>query len=335
MTASVMPPLVLAPLPVARPWGGTRARALLDPSVAWPADATGEWWLVSTREGASSRVLGGPFDGVDLAQLIRERPDALLGRRHALRFAHRFPLLVKLIDAGAPLSIQNHPDAAESPGEEKVETWYVVDARPGARFWLGLERGVSAEELVELARRGVSPEALLAMHPAAAGAIAHLEPGVFHALGADVVALEFQTSSDTTFRVWDWQRTPKRELHLDAALRVARRAAVPSPAPLASRRIADGPPRRDEIVRCPEYSVERLRLTAGSPVHMATDGARFEILVAIGGRMRVALPQGSVQVPRAHATLVAAEAGDYVVTAEQDAELFRCVPGDAACGGGT
>jgi mannose-6-phosphate isomerase len=324
MPAEASPPLALSPLPVARPWGGRRARELagLAPPSEFGRKPIGEWWLASGRASEPSIVRGGPHDGASLVEVLGRSPERVLGRRHATEWSRRFPLLLKLLDTSAPLSIQVHPSDADVPSEGKHESWYFLAAEPDAGVWLGLAEGRTPAEVLELARRGESPEALLVRHDAREGEVVHLPPGTIHALGAGILALEFQTSSDTTYRIWDWGRKPKRELHLDEALRVARAEERPQPVSPRPRR-ALAPP-RDELVGCERYSVERLSIDA--PAHFATDGERFEILLALGAGLRVAGAQGAAEAPRSHAVLVPAETEDYVVTPDSATHLFRFVP---------
>ena len=335
--ANVPPPLVLAPLPVARPWGGRRAAGLLGLAAAAnapsqsgnPADASppiGEWWLLSTRRDAPSRVVGGERDGATLCDLIADDviAESLLGRSRLAAWRARFPLLLKVLDAAQPLSVQVHPSDRDRPGEGKVETWCFLATEPGSTFWLGLKPDCTPEEVVDLARRKLSPETLLARHEARPGTVAHLPPGTIHALGGGVVALEFQTNADVTYRIWDWGREPSRPLHLDSALKVAGReqqAQLPTPVP----RAANGRgPAHDSIVECEAYSVERARLRASA--RFATDGDRFEILFPLGANARVQGTSGTTVLPRSHAALVPAGTGDYEVVPDGELELFRFVP---------
>lgn len=331
MRSFVAPPLTFMPLPVARPWGGDRVSARFERAVlpAAPSAATatqqapiGEWWLASARSGAVTRVLGGPHAGEGLDELIARAAPALLGERAAARPPARFPLLLKLLDTAAPLSVQVHPTDAALPGEGKTESWYVVEAASGAHFWLGLRDGVAPAEVIAAARRGESPEPLLARHAAKVGLLAHLPPGTIHALGAGIVALEFQTNADTTWRVWDWGRQPERLLHLDAAARDTSPDQRPrllhaTPDPARS-------PPCQRLVDCDAYRVESMQIRA--PTHLATDDERFEILLALDADLRVRGEAGATDAPRGHAVLVPAPLGDYVVTPAAPCELLRFLP---------
>jgi mannose-6-phosphate isomerase len=137
-----------------------------------------------------------------------------------------FPLLVKLLDAHLPLSVQVHPDArtAELLGhgaEPKSECWYVLDAVPGAEFYLGLRPDVDASTFAECATRA-DVVGLLQVHEARPGQFVQVPAGTVHSIGGGVTLVEVQENSDTTFRLYDWDRTDDegraRPLQLEAAL---------------------------------------------------------------------------------------------------------------------
>jgi mannose-6-phosphate isomerase len=328
MRPRAAPPLTLLPIPMVRPWGGDRgaaridARAQAESTARAAAGPIGEWWLASARAGAVSRVLGGPLAGRGLDELLSSDADLIFGAGAAATFASRFPLLVKLLDTAAPLSVQVHPSDAALPGEGKTESWYVIEATGDAHFWLGLKPGATPAEVVAAARRGESPEPLLLRHAASRGLLAHLPPGTIHALGAGIVALEIQTNADTTWRIWDWGRKPERALHLDEAARDA--AADQRPRLLDATPDPAGSPPRDRLVDCESYRVERMRIS--SPTHLATDGDRFELLLSLDAGLRVRGEPGAADAPRGHVVLIPAPLGDFVVTPAASCELLRLLP---------
>lgn len=321
------PPLVCQPLPLPRPWGGERAAAFADVAPPRAGGPIGEWWLLSTRADHPTLVASAPFAGRPLTDVVASEGERLFGRASA---SHgRLPLLVKLLDTAAPLSIQVHPSEAALPGEGKTETWYVLDARPDASLWLGLAEGVAVDHLFQVVADGGDPSPLLQRHVARPGLVAHLDAGVVHALGGGVVALEVQTSADTTYRIFDWHRAPARELHIGRARSVVRRdqrVALPQARPLR-----DGAPAGDLLVDCADYRFERLRIAA--PTKIAAPDDRFEILVPLGGALRLAAAAGNVEVPRGHAVLIPAGSGPLDLaplspaSAGAPLELLRFVPG--------
>ena len=217
-----LPPLRLAPILKPRAWGGRSLERLGKPL---PANVPiGESWEVADLappvvEGVS-HVADGPFSGDSLNHLIGHHRNALLGR---VRMAgDRFPLLVKYLDAAENLSVQVHPTAAYAaahPGAHlKTEAWLVLHAEPGAAIYRGVHEHVSPERFRRAIEEGTVVE-LLHRETVAAGDCIPLESGLCHALGAGVLVAEVQTPSDTTFRVFDWNRNdPARPLHVEQAM---------------------------------------------------------------------------------------------------------------------
>ncbi len=231
-------PVALAAILKEKPWGGDRFTGANGGGAR-----IGESWVVAdlpesvsgTPGGDRSVVAGGPLAGRRLRDLMKLWGRALLGDA-ALTAAGDFPLLVKVIDAAQPLSVQVHPDAAYAarhPGAHpKTESWYVIAAEPGAVLYIGLADGVDERALVAACRSGDVEEVLVAV-PARPGTLHHLPAGTVHAIGAGVVVAEVQTPSDTTFRLYDWARQVgrrPRELHVEEALAAIRwDVAVPAP----------------------------------------------------------------------------------------------------------
>jgi len=142
-----------------------------------------------------------------------------------LRGKRRIPLLTKIIDAMETLSVQVHPDleaAQELDGEEKTEAWYVLDAAPGAKIYKGLSDGVGVRDLLQGLETGTVEDLLHSFEPTA-GDVIYLPAGTVHAIGAGVLLFEVQQNSDTTYRLYDWNRPgldgKPRTLHQESAVR--------------------------------------------------------------------------------------------------------------------
>ncbi|MDC0886616.1 class I mannose-6-phosphate isomerase [Altererythrobacter sp.] len=131
-------------------------------------------------------------------------------------------LLVKYLFSSEKLSVQVHPDDAQAPEgtRGKEECWFIVDAKPGARLAIGLDQPVSEDDLRAAAIDG-SIESMLRWHEANAGDFFYLPAGTIHAIGPGISLIEVQQNADTTYRLYDYGRP--RDLHLDAAIKVARR----------------------------------------------------------------------------------------------------------------
>lgn len=200
-------------------WGGTKLRDVFGYDI--PSDKTGEYWAISAHPNGVSRVANGRFEGMGLDQLYREHKD-LFGNP----VSPVFPLLTKILDANDWLSVQVHPDdtyGLEHEGElGKTECWYVLEADEGAEIIYG-HQAQSKEELAQMIEAG-DWENLLTKVPVKAGDFFYVPSGTMHAIGKGILILETQQSSDTTYRVYDFDRKDDqgnlRELHLQKSIDV-------------------------------------------------------------------------------------------------------------------
>jgi mannose-6-phosphate isomerase len=206
--------------PSRTPWGGQVIRRLkaglpLAPEkAAYPV--VGESWEISVEPSFPSRVVDLPRQPL-LSSLLEADPVAALGPAAAVAFGG-CPLLVKLLDAALPLSVQVHP-ADDHPGlaedeSGKAECWVILDAAPGAGLYLGFCDGVTREDVAHALSRGQDLERLLNFVPVTAGDCFELAPGTVHAIGAGVTLVEPQAvrpgKKGLTYRFWDWNRRYNR-----------------------------------------------------------------------------------------------------------------------------
>ncbi len=326
-------PLALEPILVPKPWGGHRLEGLgKAPPDDLPTGTTyGESWEVADLPddalSASARgrtlVAGGPHRGKSLRQLIAESGSELLGSASPTP-AGDFPLLVKLLDTAEHLSIQVHPDeeyAARGRGWfPKTESWYVLDAEPGAAIFIGFRPGVTVED-VRAAAGTPRLSRLLQRIPVKRGDFHHLPAGTVHALGAGVTVAEVQTPSDTTFRLYDWTeeyRRPERPLHVADALGVLACAHQPA----LSMSPMDGSGNR-LLVSTPDYW---LREHSGTDCPLVLRAhSELRILVVARGHARVRAENGSSLEVRTGDTVVvpAAVAASTRVTARETTALLE------------
>jgi mannose-6-phosphate isomerase len=214
-------PLTFQPIYMERVWGGRRLAELPSRDVP-PGKPIGESWELVDRVDAQSIVNQGPCAGMTLHELWTSHRLPVFGD---VPDAPRFPLLAKLLDASETLSVQVHPPAAiaeEMGGEPKSEMWYVLDATPRAELYAGFRNGVSREQF-EAALQGGNVAELLHRIPVRSGDAIYIPSGRCHAIGAGCLIVEIQQNSDTTYRVFDWNRVGldgrPRTLHVDASLR--------------------------------------------------------------------------------------------------------------------
>lgn len=214
-------PLTFQPIFKERVWGGRKLQALYQKPLP-PTVPIGESWEISDRPGDVSVIANGPLAGKDLHWLMQNHGPELLGG--AKTQAGRFPLLVKLLDARDKLSLQVHPPAqkaAQLGGDPKTEMWYIADAAPDAELYVGLKRGVTRAEFEQKVRSGTVADCFhrVSVQP---GDAMFLPSGRVHAIGAGLVIFEIQQNSDTTYRVFDWNRVgldgKPRQMHVAESL---------------------------------------------------------------------------------------------------------------------
>jgi mannose-6-phosphate isomerase len=294
-------PLTFQPIPKERVWGGRKLETLYGKSLA-PGVPVGETWEIVDRDGDSSVIANGSLEGKDLHWLMSHHGRDLLGDAFTPGLS-AFPLLVKILDAREKLSLQVHPPAkiaAALGGEPKTEMWYVAQAEPEAEIYAGLKRGVTRAEFEEKLAAGSVEECFHRLAVKAGDAL-FLPSGRVHALGAGLVIFEIQQNSDTTYRVFDWNRVgldgKPRQLHIPQSLQsIDFDDFEPSLAPAG--RPGSGPITRRELVKDPLFGVEAWRSRERQTVPLTS--AELQIvglvegeanLVSEGGELRLAKGQ--------------------------------------------
>ena len=213
-------PLMFHPRFKERVWGGRRLETLYGKTLP-PDVPIGESWEIADRPGDESVIANGPLAGRTLRDLMIERAPDVLGDA-APAADGRFPLLCKILDARQKLSLQVHPpDRARHLGDPKTEMWYIADAGPGAELFVGLKRGVTRATFEGALGSGRVADCFHRVD-VTSGDVMFLPSGRVHAIGAGLVIYEIQQNSDTTFRVYDWDRVgldgKPRELHVPQSL---------------------------------------------------------------------------------------------------------------------
>ena len=212
-------PLFLQSVMHEKIWGGTRLRDEFGYEI--PSDKVGEYWAISAHPHGVSTIKNGRFAGTGLDQLYAEHRELFGNSSEPV-----FPLLTKILDANDWLSVQVHPDdhyAMEHEGElGKTECWYVIAADEGAEIIYG-HNAKSREELRQQIEKK-EWDKLLTKVPVKAGDFFYVPSGTMHAIGSGILILETQQSSDTTYRVYDFDRKDTkgnlRELHLEKSIDV-------------------------------------------------------------------------------------------------------------------
>ncbi|RYE95786.1 MAG: mannose-6-phosphate isomerase [Oxalobacteraceae bacterium] len=206
-------------------WGGQKINTVLGKDFS-PLPNCGETWEVSDVEGNVSVVKEGALKGESLRDLVAQYKDELVGKHVYEQYGDRFPLLIKFIDANDDLSIQVHPNdelaKQRGSGFGKTEMWYIMQADEGAMLNSGFNREVSKEEYVKAVADNTIQD-LLNIEPAKPGDVFFLPAGRVHYIGKGLLLAEIQQTSDTTYRIYDFDRVDqttgkKRELHTDLAV---------------------------------------------------------------------------------------------------------------------
>jgi mannose-6-phosphate isomerase len=276
----IQQPIVFEPLLMERVWGGRRLETLLHKRLPH-STRIGESWEIVDRADAQSVVHDGPLQGRTLHDLWVNERDSVFGP--GLPDSERFPLLFKLLDAQDRLSVQVHPPsevAAQLNGEAKTEMWYFIDALLDSDLYAGLKGGVTREAFVQALAEGRVAD-LIHHLPVRAGDAFFIPSGRIHAIGAGNVIFEVQQNSDTTYRVFDWNRVgldgKPRDLHVEESLKSI---DFDDPEPDVVE------PRGELLADCEFFRVEKWLLSAprqapppGCAVYMALSGS-----VACGGR---------------------------------------------------
>lgn len=214
-------PLKFRPIYKKRIWGGQKLREIFNKDIP-PLEKIGESWELADLPDDKSVIANGELAGQTLNSVIQKYPKEIAGFQN---FSGTFPLLIKFLDAEDILSVQVHPDLKTcrrmGKGSPKTECWYIISAEPGAVIYKGLKKGVTKRQFSTVIKEGSVAE-LLAKVPVEAGECHFLPAGTAHSIGAGLLIAEIQTPSDTTYRVFDWNRVDEtgkpRQLHIEEAL---------------------------------------------------------------------------------------------------------------------
>jgi mannose-6-phosphate isomerase len=317
-------PLTFAPIFKQRIWGGRHLETLYGKPLP-PDVSVGESWEISDRPGDESVIAHGPLRGKTLHWLMLQGPGDLLGPRDPM--PARFPLLIKIIDAREVLSLQVHPPAAVAArlgSEPKTEMWYVARAEPGAELFVGLKEGVTR---AEFERKLAAQTVAQCFHRIAVkeGDAMFLPSGRVHALGAGLVIFEIQQNSDTTYRVFDWNRVgldgKARELHVPQSLASIDFDDV-EPALLPQATSPAGPGTIRPLAQNEFFGVDLRQLGPGEKLVLPRD--RMQIVGVLEGRLGVEAADGeTVEIGPGQFCLVPAQCAGTTVGGREAAKFLQ------------
>lgn len=320
----VLYPLVFHPLFKERVWGGRELETLFGKKLP-PGRPIGESWEISDRPNDESVVANGRFAGETLHQLMEKYRHEILGDARPAA-GNRFPILCKILDAREKLSLQVHPPAhmaAELKGEPKTEMWYIADAAPGAELYVGLKRGMTPVEFEKKISDGTVADCFHRV-PVRAGDTMFLPSGRVHAIGAGLVIFEIQQNSDTTYRVFDWNRvgldSKPRELHVSQSL-----ASIDfndfEPALVQARFSGDDQHQSRSLVRHDLFHVDYVEMK--NPARSKLKPNKLQILAVVRGKIEIQSGTDTVKLGAGQFCLIPAELKEVEMIAKSDAGLLR------------
>ena len=291
-------------------WGGERLAREYGKGEA--GEKIAESWELTSRTDGVNTIVGGSFDGTLLSDYLATHKDAVCKGWDG----ERFPLLIKLIDAEADLSIQVHPDdeyaALHTTDLGKTEMWYIVDATPDARIIYGLKKKYSADEVRAAIANGTLEE-LMNYVPVKKGETYFIPSGMVHAICKGILIAEIQQNSNITYRVYDYNRRGAdgklRELHVDDALAVIDKIEDPA----AVR--AESDDTKNIIAKCGYFTVYHFENKA---FDMEATEDSFVHLLCLGGNAEIAYGDTTIAIAKGESVFVPAGAGAFSVSAGAD-----------------
>ncbi|MEI8205261.1 MAG: type I phosphomannose isomerase catalytic subunit [Kiritimatiellales bacterium] len=296
-------------------WGGNRIQKLYNRN--GPVGVYAESWEISTHPDGTTAIANGPLAGKTLRELLPEHKTALLGTNVK---GGDFPLLIKLIDARDTLSVQVHPNdanAAAVNGDPKTEMWYFLDGDGTAKIYCGLKPGIGKAEFLKAMENKTFADILQSI-PAKKDEAVFVPGGRVHAIGAGCLILEIQQNSNTTYRIYDWDRVDsigkRRELHIDKALQVIDWENNGDP-----RCKING----TEIQNCEYFRLERFALNAERNFPMV--GTSFHALFVAEGSGAISWVGGEEKMMLGQSWLVPAALGSYTLRPEGTALTSLCI----------
>ncbi|MBQ6265183.1 MAG: class I mannose-6-phosphate isomerase [Clostridia bacterium] len=292
-------------------WGGRRL--IEEYGIVTEKSNAAEGWMLSCHESGLCRISNGALKGRTLREIVTAHPE--ICGKNACRFDD-FPILIKFIDARDDLSVQVHPTdeycKKTGRGQSKTECWYVLDAAPGAALILGFKEKISSDEFRRLIEEGKLTDAV-EKYDVKKGDFFFIESGTLHAICKGVLLAEVQESSNTTYRVFDYNRVGKdgkpRQLHIEDAV------AVTKCEPYAPSQYC-----KDEILyngakhilaQCPLFNVAELKIDGG--FSGKADDKSFVSLLVLEGEGELITGSGSVNLKKGVSVFIPAATGDYEI----------------------
>lgn len=290
-------------------WGGTKLKEKYNKKS--DLEIVAESWEMSCHKDGMSTVITGEYSGKTLAEYVEILGKDALGKK-AEKFSY-FPLLIKFIDAKDNLSIQVHPAdeyALRVEGEYgKTEMWYVLEAEEGAYLYYGFNRDITKEEFAERIKNNTILEVLNKVN-VKAGDVFFIDAGTVHAIGAGLMICEIQQNSNTTYRVYDYDRRDKegnaRPLHVEKAIEVSKLTKAPELTKAEN----------DVLASCEYFTVKKAMVNGEAKVKI--DDSSFVSLIVVNGDGCVTLGEDKLEVAKGDSIFVPAQNGEIALDGEME-----------------
>ena len=311
-------------------WGGNRLASVLNKPIG--NESCAESWEIADHNDDQSVVAFGSLQGTTLGQLIEQHGELLLGStvlnkinspEVPINLKGRFPLILKFLDANKNLSVQVHPDdrlgaRLDPPDLGKTEAWYVMHADPGAKIYAGLKPGVTRDQFSAAIESGTTENLLHSFEPAV-GDCVFIRAGTLHAIGSGLLIAEIQQASDTTFRVFDWNRVDSdgnaRQLHVEESLEATDFELGPIAPSLSHATKFEN---AVTIVENDKFVMRKWSIS--EPVEIVDE--KLHIFAVTGGQVRVDGDPCDIPITLGGTILVPACQEKIVLTPEADSEVL-------------
>ncbi len=310
-------PLKMNPVFKEAIWGGTALRDVFGKQIV--SDHTSESWEIAVHKNGESIIANGEFAGKPLGAAIDALGNRLLGDAVVQKYGQRFPLLVKLLDCCDKLSVQVHPNDAYANAHEngdlgKTEMWYVLDAKPGAKLVYGFAKDVTKQQFEQAIASG-ELESVLNYVEVAKGDCFFIPSGTLHALQEGLLIVEIQQNSDTTYRVYDYDRTDAqgrhRQLHVPKALEVTKLSANNKDDNASVQPEMIGDNIKTHLVKCEYFTVDRYDIISCLELNCTKDS--FDILIFCEGSGHLAYDGGSIAFTAGDSFVIPAYLSSYSI----------------------
>lgn len=320
-------PLSFRPIFKERIWGGKYLETHFQKSIP-PDQFIGESWELSDRIGDVSAIVNGRLAGSDLHWLMQHHSIDILGTAKCMD--GRFPLLCKILDSREKLSLQVHPPATLAGplgGQPKTEMWYIAHAEPQADIFLGFRNGITREQFAQAMHKGDAAECIHRKSVQAGNAV-FIPSGRVHGLGAGNVIFEIQQNSDTTYRVFDWNRVgldgKPRELHIEQAMQcIDFRDFEPPLISQISVEVSNGV-ENIPLVNCEAFDVSLYQSAAGGDLDPHFESCL--VVASVGGKAIIHHPTVPLTLPAGAFGLIPACLKRVEITLEPHSKLLVAKP---------